>query len=105
MQLSGESLMKCENNIDRTLVDGLGLTKHPKQSILSPSQHNDFVRFTLNSVDTIVKLTVQKHENIIMECKKILSNKSITMRDIANLVSPGIYMRFFTINPLRFREI
>ena len=63
MQLSGESLMECENNVDRTisLVDGLGITVHPEETILSPAQHNDFVRFTLNSVDTtIVKLTVQK---------------------------------------------
>lgn len=90
--------MECKNNVDRTisLVDGLGLTVHPEKSILNPTQHIDFVGFTLNSVDMTVMLTIQKCENIIMECKKVLSKKSITIRDFAKLIgkmvasAPGV---------------
>lgn len=106
--LIGDSMYECEANIRETveLVDSLGLTIHPKKSVLIPKQEIQYLGFILNSVDMSAKLTPEKATKIKSQCQTILSrcreNRNITIRDVSELIGkmiasePGVpYAKLF----------
>ena len=86
--LQSDTQSDCELNIKDTvkLVDDLGFTVHTKKSVVIPTQCIVFVGFVLNSVDMTIRLTDEKALNIVQECKNILSKKSITIREFAQII-------------------
>ena len=86
--LQSETFESCQNNISDTLslVDSLGLTTHPKKSILVPTQCIEFVGFLINSVDMTVRLTERKARDIILMCKDLLSKELVSIREFAQLI-------------------
>lgn len=60
--LQGDSYEECHENVINTsrLTDDLGLTIHPKKSVLRPSTSITFLGFLINSENMTVRLTSEK---------------------------------------------
>ena len=106
--IQGESFEVCEKNISDTtaLVDSLGFTIQPDKSIFVPTQEIQFLGFLLNFRNMTVRLTAEKIDNIVGECRSILTKGAVTIRALAQLVGklvasePGVPHAVLHYKPL-----
>ena len=86
--LQGQTYDSCYKNIFETvhLMDSLGLTVHPKKSVLIPVQQIVFLGFILCSVSMTVRPTNEKCQKVIDMCHQILEHKRVTIRTFAQLI-------------------
>ena len=87
--LQGTSRSECQNNVVATveLMDSLGLTVHPKKSVLIPRKQITFLGFILCSETMSVCLTTKRIEELLQLCKHMLKQKMhITIRKFAILI-------------------
>ena len=65
--LQGTSRSECQNNLDATveLMDSLGVTVHPKKSVLIPRKQITFLGFILCSETMSVRLTTERMEELL----------------------------------------
>jgi len=96
--LQGDTYNECQQNIRDTteVIDKLGLTIHPKKSVLKPGRTIVFLGFLLNSENMTIRLTSEKAEDLANLCKKLAGRVEITIRELAQVVGkmvasePGI---------------
>ena len=86
--LQSDTYDHCRQNIKDTinLVDTVGLTVHPKNSVIIPKQCIEFVGFLLNSKKMTLKLAPRKVHNLIEFARDMLEAKNISIRDFAKLI-------------------
>ena len=86
--LQGSTYESCMWNIKDTvtLMDSLGLTVHPRKSVLVPTQQIIFLGFLLCSITMTVRLTPERCQDVIDLCKSILAQKRITIRLFSKLI-------------------
>ena len=88
------------------LLSDLGFVIHPKKSHLIPSQIIEHLGFILNSVQMTITLTENKMSKIIDTAKKVLKNKTLSIRDVASLI--GFFVSSFPgvmYGPLHYRQL
>jgi hypothetical protein len=64
----------------------MGFIVHPIKSVLKPTQVLIFLGFVLNSVKMTVSLTLEKIKHIKAKCLKLVSNVSITIHYLAEII-------------------
>jgi len=82
----------------------LGFVIHPKKSHLIPTQTIVFLGFVIDSVSMTIRLTGEKRENIVKNCKLMLEQTKAQIRAVARVV--GMLTAFFPAikyGPLHFR--
>ena len=108
--LQGNTASDCADNIFHTvhllhLLQSLGFTIHPKKSIMTPTQHIEFLGFKLDSLNMTISVTEEKGK-IKEVCEKLLTNRVHAIRFLAGVVGtlvaalPGITWR-----PLHYRAL
>ena len=106
--LQGQTYTKCVENVIDTviLLSDLGLIVHPTKSMFLPSQELEILGFILNSVTMTIKLTAEKSIALQALCQKILSQKYISIRELARIIGklvssfPGVMY-----GPLYYRNL
>ena len=88
------------------LLQSLGFTIHPENSMLKPTQKLTFLGFALNSKTITLTLTDAKKEKIIQLGEGIINRQYITTRKLAqfigNVVAP---FEAVLTGPLRYRDM
>ncbi|MES9882674.1 MAG: reverse transcriptase domain-containing protein [Sedimenticola sp.] len=86
--LKSDTREECLENVHETLdlVDNIGFTVHPRKSVVNPAQEIVFVGFLINSVNMTVKLTVDKANEIIEQCRLLKQRSSVTIRELAKVI-------------------
>ena len=84
----GDSYNDCLSNvIDTVLVfNKLGFVIHPKRSHLIPAQTIVFLGFIIDSVSMTIKLTEEKRDKIVQNCKLLLQQDKIQIRTVARVI-------------------
>jgi hypothetical protein len=106
--LQGQTYTTCLKNIQDTvsLMDSLGLTVNVTKSQFVPCQQIEFVGFVLCSKTMTVRLTDKKKLAIIELCVHIISQKTITIKQFAQLIGklvaaePGVQYSPLFYKPL-----
>jgi tetrahydromethanopterin S-methyltransferase subunit G len=90
--LQGDSYEECLENVVNTsrLIDDLGLTIHPKKSVLRPSTSVTFLGFLINSENMTVRLTSEKAKDLSDLCLSISKRVEITIRELAQVIGKMI---------------
>ena len=90
--LQGDSYEECIENVINTsrLIDDLGLTIHPKKSVLRPSTSITFLGFLINSENMTVRLTSEKAKELSDLCLSISKRVEITIRELAQVIGKMI---------------
>lgn len=86
--LQGSTFDDCYRNILVTvkLMDALGLTVHVDKSVLIPSKQIVFLGFLLCSETMTVRLTVERVEELIECCSKIVRKSKCSIRKFAQMI-------------------
>lgn len=104
----GDSYNDCLSNvIDTVLIfDTLGFVIHPKKSHLIPTQTIVFLGFVIDSVSMTIRLTGEKREKIVKNCKLLLQQAKPQIRAVARVI--GMLTASFPAvkyGPLHFRGL
>ena len=88
MYLQGQTYKECVHNVidSLTRIDSLGLVVHPEKSVFKPSHQLEFLGFILNSLSMTIRLTPEKASGLQKACQVLLTNPSLTIRDLATVV-------------------
>ena len=86
--LQGDTAHQCQTNVSDTccLFTRLGFIIHPVKSVLKPVQCLVFLGFVLNSINMTVCLPTEKVLRIKERCSKLLSNASISIQELAEVI-------------------
>jgi hypothetical protein len=86
--LQGDSFTECQANAQATvqLLNRLGFLVNDKKSVLTPTHEITFLGFILNTTEMSVKLTGEKVQKRILDCKKLLRRKTVTIRQVAQVI-------------------
>ncbi|CAG2191649.1 unnamed protein product [Mytilus edulis] len=106
--LLGDTYHECLKNIEDTvtLLDGLGFTIHPEKSVFLPTQEIVFLGFIINTLNMTLQLTSERKKSLIEQCKLLLYQKKVTIRDLARVIGkmvasePGVKYA-----PLYFKDL
>ncbi|CAG2204684.1 unnamed protein product [Mytilus edulis] len=106
--LLGDTYHECLKNIEDTvtLLDGLGFTIHPEKSVFLPTQEIVFLGFIINTLNMTLQLTPERKKSLIEQCKLLLYQKKVTIRDLARVIGkmvasePGVKYA-----PLYFKDL
>ena len=106
--LLGDTFQECLQNVEHTvtLLDGLEFTVHPEKSIFLPTHEIVFLGFIINTLDMTIRLTIERKDYLIEQCKEVLSHTKVTIRDLARVIGimvasePGVRYA-----PLYFKDL
>ena len=86
--LQGDTAHQCQTNVSDTccLFTRLGFNIHPVKSVLKPVQCLVFLGFVLKSINMTVCLPTEKVLRIKERCSKLLSNASISIQELAEVI-------------------
>ena len=86
--LAGSTREECLENINatRTLLTEAGFVINEEKSVLTPSQHIQFLGFILDSNSMTVSLPNDKKEKIASICDKLLTETVFSIRFIAHFI-------------------
>ena len=86
--LQGDTYEECKTNVIETahLLDKLGFTIHEKKSIMMPSKTMEFLGFSINTEEMLVRPTDKKTEKIRRVCYNLLKTKKSTIRQLAEVI-------------------
>ena len=106
--LQGDTYDECRRNVidTATLFTKLGFCVHPDKSVFNPTCRLVFLGFVLDSVNMTVEPTKEKKEKIISTCSVFMTNKPITIRQVAELI--GVLVSNFPgaqYGPLHYRDL
>ena len=73
-----------------SLLESLGFAIHEGKSILNPTQEIEFLGFMFSSVTMTISVTKGKTEVIILKIRRVLENKSPTIRELASVIGSVI---------------
>ena len=73
-----------------SLLESLGFAIHEGKSILNPTQEIEFLGFMFSSVTMTISVTKGKTEVIILKIRRLLENKSPTIRELASVIGSVI---------------
>ena len=73
-------------NVAMTLLKGLGFLINKEKSEFQPQQRIDFLGYTVDSIEMTLSLPRDKVLKIKETCKEILSDQSVTVRKLAQLI-------------------
>ena len=75
-----------------SLLESLGFAIHEGKSILNPAREIEFLGFVFNSVTMAISITKGKTEAIILKIRRLLENKSPTIRELASVIASVILL-------------
>ena len=84
--LAGDTYKDCLDNIHETKLLLEGFHIHPKKYVFLPTQAITFLGFEINTVNMTISLTNAKKNKIKDLCVTTLSNSTLTIRQVANLL-------------------
>ena len=106
--LQGDTITECANTIDATvaLFKNVGFIIHPDKSVLQPVQRLVFLRFILDSLLMIVRLTPEKATKLKDMCLKLFLTTFASLQEIAEVI--GLIVSSFPgvmYDPLYYRAL
>ena len=86
--LMGNSFEECSNNASETsqLLSRAGFIINETKSVITPSQHINFLGFCLNSIKMNITLPQEKRDNVSQLCDEISSLKFFKIRFLAKFI-------------------
>ena len=100
------SSLRTDRNSLLLLLTQLGFAINWKKSSLIPTQNMEFLGFTIQSVQMLISLPQDKVERIIAKCQKLISDRVVKVRNLAEIV--GLLtssMRAILPAPLHYRRL
>ena len=83
---STEETLTCHVTMAVTLLEIFKFVVNYQKSLLNPTQLIEFLGFRINSVMLNISLPLDKVKSIRRECRKVLENPDITIRELARLL-------------------
>ena len=80
-----EGLLRDRNSLLYLLMQ-LGFAINWKKSFLIPTRNLDFLGFTVDTVKMTLSLPTDKVDKIIKKCRKLLSARTVKVRELAEMV-------------------
>ena len=84
--LAGDTYKDCLDNIHETKLLLEGFHIHPKKYVFLPTQAITFLGFEINTVNMTISLSNAKKNKIKDLCVTTLSNSTLTISQVANLL-------------------
>ena len=89
-----------------SLLTRLGFIVHPDKSVLNPTRKLQFLGFELDTVKMIKQLPTTKMQDIVQECKDLLSTNNPTIRRVAMVIGKLIAtFPAVQFGPLHYRAL
>ena len=106
--LQGDTKDECLSNVSDTvaLLTKLGFLIHPDKSVLVPVQMITFLGFILDSIQMLVRPTLEKAQKLKTTCEKLLTKPEVTVQELAEAI--GIIVSNFPgveFGPLFYRGL
>jgi len=106
--LQGDTKDECLSNVSDTvaLLTKLGFLIHPDKSVLVPVQMITFLGFILDSIQMLVRPTLEKAQKLKTTCEKLLTKPEVTVEELAEAI--GIIVSNFPgveFGPLFYRGL
>lgn len=73
-------------NLCQKLITSLGFTINWKKTVQEPTQTIEFLGFIINSIEMTLSVSLDKLNNLITECKRLLSNPLATLRNLSHVI-------------------
>ena len=106
--LQGDTKDECLSNVSDTvaLLTKLGFLIHADKSVLVPVQMITFLGFILDSIQMLVRPTLEKAQKLKTTCEKLLTKPEVTVQELAEAI--GIIVSNFPgveFGPLFYRGL
>ena len=106
--LQGDTKDECLSNVSGivALLTKLGFLIHPDKSVLVPVQMITFLGFILDSIQMLVRPTLEKAQKLKTTCEKLLTKPELTVQELAEAI--GIIVSNFPgveFGPLFYRGL
>ena len=76
-----ESFHLCQK-----LISSLGFTINWQKTVKEPTQKLEFLGFVINTIEMTLSITQGKQNNLMMECRRLISNPHTTLRNLAHVI-------------------
>lgn len=91
--LQGDTKDECLSHVSDTvsLLTKLGFLIHPDKSVLVPVQMITFLGFILDSIQMLVRPTLEKAQKLKTTCAKLLTKPEVTVQELAEAIGIIVY--------------
>ena len=93
-------------NLCQKLITSLRFTINWKKTVQEPTQTIEFLGFIINSIKMTLSVSLEKLNNLITECKRLLSNPLTTLRNLSHVIGLTMSVTLAVLlAPLHYRKL